>query len=231
NQWQLHQFKRLFYEASKTTIYYRNLFQDHSIDLQNLRDFSFLKILPVLTKEILRNNPHKFINENRRVVYISRTGGTTGAPLATPYDKESLQWATALMSRFFEQCGVEYGSRNVHMTGQPIVPLKESKQFWRYDFLGKSLYLSILHLHQKNFPNYWKRVLKHKPLYIFGYTSFIYDFAKLINENGLSGVVKLKGVFPSSEKLTSDIEQEISLAFSCEVYDHYGATEGIPLIT
>src|SRR5690606_18459414 len=63
------------------------------------------------------------------------------------------------------------------------------------------------------------------------YTSFIYDLARYVNSNNHSGEIVLKGVFPSSEKLTLEMRDEIERAFSCKVFDHYGSTEGIPLIT
>lgn len=231
HDWQLKQFKNLFGDAYDNTIYYKNIFEINGVDPRTIKNFDFLEMMPILTKAMLREHPEKFINNTRKIVYIAKTGGTTGAPLKTPFDANSSQLATAFISRFFEQVGVKYGDRNLHMTGQQIVPLTEKRKFWRTDFLGKSLYLSVHHLAPATFALYWNKILKFKPKYIFGYTSFIYDLARYVNDNFKSGELKLQGIFPSSEKLTKKMRDEMEKAFSCKIYDHYGSTEGIPLIT
>lgn len=231
HNWQLKQFKYVFGEAYDNTVYYKEIFDEIGINPRAIENFDFLKKLPILSKDMLRKAPEKFINNSRKIVYTAKTGGTTGAPLITPFDADSTQWAFAFLARFFEQVGVKYGDRNLHMTGQQVVPLTEKKKFWRTDFLGNSLYLSVHHLGPATFPLYWAKILKFKPKYIFGYTSFIYDLARYVNENKKSGQLKLQGVFPSSEKLTDIMRAEMERAFSCRVYDHYGSTEGIPLIT
>lgn len=230
-QWQLKQFKNVFGEAYENTEYYKLIFDNIGIDPRTFDDLNFLHQLPILTKDIIRANPDRFINQSRKIVYSARTGGTTGAPLITPFDAESTQWAFAFMTRFIEQSGVKYGDRNLHMTGQQVVPLSEKSKFWRTDFLGKSLYLSVHHLGPETFSAYWSKILSFKPKYIFGYTSFIYDLARYVNSNNKAGQLILKAVFPSSEKLTVEMRNEIEKAFDCKVFDHYGSTEGIPLIT
>lgn len=230
-KWQLKQFQLLFGEAYDQTEHYKKLFDSAGINPKKVKNFEFLEKLPILSKDLLRSDAEKFINKSRKIVYTAKTGGTTGAPLITPFDSESTQWAFALITRFFEQSGVKYGDRNLHMTGQQVVPINAKSRFWRRDFLGNSLYLSIHHLSPKNFSSYWQKITQFKPRYIFGYASFIYDLARLINENKLSGQLKLKGVFPSSEKLTVKMRSEMEIAFDCKVFDHYGSTEGIPLIT
>lgn len=229
--WKIQQFRKVFGEAYNNTAYYKRIFDEAGINPFTIENFDFLKKLPILTKSELRESPKDFINKERKIVYTAKTGGTTGAPLETPFDAESTQWASAYLTRFFQQVGVRYGSRNVHMTGQQVVPLNEKRKFWRTDMIGNSLYLSIHHLGPNTFTEYWSKILKFKPNYIFGYTSFIYELARYININNNSGKVKLKGVFPSSEKLTDDMRKEMMIAFDCHVYDHYGSTEGIPLIT
>jgi len=229
--WQVEQFRKVFGEAYENTEYYKLIFDKIGIDPRSIEDFSFLNQLPILTKDIIRSNPNIFINQSRKIVYTAKTGGTTGAPLITPFDAESTQWAFAFITRFIEQSGVKYGDRNLHMTGQQVVPLSEKSKFWRTDFLGKSLYLSVHHLGPETFSAYWSKILSFKPKYIFGYTSFIYDLARYVNSNNKAGQLILKAVFPSSEKLTLEMRNEIEKAFDCKVFDHYGSTEGIPLIT
>lgn len=230
-EWKISQFRKVFGEAYENTKYYKRVFDDININPREIENFDFLPKLPILTKDMLRENPEDFVNSAREIVYTAKTGGTTGAPLVTPFDAESTQWAFAFLARFFEQSGVRYGDRNLHMTGQQVVPLSEKKKFWRTDMLGHSLYLSIHHLSPKTFSSYWKKITKFKPKYIFGYTSFIYDLAKYVNDNNKSGQLKLQGAFPSSEMLTPEMRTEMEKAFDCNVYDHYGSTEGIPLIT
>ncbi len=231
HRWQIERFRRVFGEAAQNIPYYRRLFQDAGFQPGDLTDFAQLRELPFLYKHQIRENMDEFANPIRRAAYESHTGGTTGAPMATPWDLESIRWSFAIMDRFYQAAGVNCFDRSAHLAGQMIVPQREKKQFWRTSWVDKTVHFSIYHLEAQNMPLYFEKMRKFKPLWIEGYTSFIYDLAQWINTEGLSGKLRLAAVFPTTETLLPAIRDEIERAFGCPVFNHYGATEGITLIT
>jgi phenylacetate-CoA ligase len=230
-KWQIERFRLIFGEAVQNIPYYGRIFRDAGFRAEDLTDFSQLRQMPFLNKEQIRENMGEFANPAHKVVYESHTGGTTGAPLATPWDTESLQWSCAIMDRFYQSAGVSYWDRSAHLTGQMIVPHREKKKFWRYSRVDNTVFFSIFHLKPQNMPLYFEELRAYQPLWIEGYTSFIYDIARWINDEGLSGKLRLAAVFPTSETVTPTIREEIEKAFGCPVYNHYGSTEGSTLIT
>jgi phenylacetate-CoA ligase len=230
-KWQLERFRKIFNEAGECIPYYRKLFKDSGFRPQELTGFEQLRQLPFLYKHQIRENMHEFANCGRKSNFESHTGGTTGAPMATPWDLESLRLTCAIMDRFYLAAGVSYFQRSAHLAGQMIAPHREKRRFWRTSWVDKSVHFSIYHLNPKNLPLYFKKMQEFNILWIEGYTSFIYDLAQWINGEGLSGKLRLAAVFPTTETLTQTIRDEIERAFGCPVFNHYGATEGTALAT
>lgn len=231
HKWQIDRFRKVFSEAAQSIPYYRKLFRDAGFRPEDLTDFDQLRQLPFLYKHQVRENMDEFVNPARKTVLESHSGGTTGAPMATFWDLESLRWSCAIMDRFYLSAGVSYFDRSAHLAGQMVAPQREKKKFWRTSWVDSTVHFSIYHLNSQNMPLYFEKMQKFKVLWIEGYTSFIYDLAQWINAEGLSGKLKLAAVFPTTETLTPTIRGEIEKAFGCPAFNHYGATEGTTLIT
>lgn len=229
--WRLKRFGDVFGAAAKNVPYYKKIFRDSGFDPTALKRFEELQTLPMITKEDIRSDPQSFVDPTRKIIYVSKTGGTTGAPLVSPYDAESMQWAYALLDRFYITNGVMPRFRSLHLTGQQVVPHHETRRFGRRSYPLNALFLSVHHVNEECLPSYWGEILKFKPIWVDGYTSFVYELAQWVNRNNHSGELVLAGVFPTSELLTDGMRQSIETAFSTRVFDHYSATEGIPIIT
>ena len=61
--------------------------------------------------------------------------------------------------------------------------------------------------------------------FISGYSSMIYEVAKLANKMGLSGSFNLKMVKGTSEKIYDSYQEEVQKAFGQKMISEYGATE------
>ena len=88
-------------EAKEDVEYYRDLFLRIGFDPRfDLKDLSDLSLLPVLTKEDVRNNRAKMVS--RRHGYRSmnaETSGTTGQPLQMVVDESHLAFDAACVLR------------------------------------------------------------------------------------------------------------------------------------
>ena len=229
-RWQLRRFAEIFTEARRHVPYWRDLFREHDFDPAKIESFQELRRLPVLEKAQLRADPKAFINPTRKAVYVMRTSGTTGAPMSTPYCKDSLQWTSALMGRFYRSAGVTPKDRSIHLSMRKIVPHSDQEVPWRRNYVDNSLWFSLLHLKEENLPVFFEAMCDFRPLYLTGLPTFIGEIARWVNANGLAGRLRLAAVFTTSETLTPNLRESIETAFATRAYDQYGATEGALIV-
>jgi len=229
--WRVNRFRAVFSEAVSSIPYYKRIFRDAGIDPSAFHDFRQLRAFPFTEKQFLRDYPEDYINPQRKRAYMGLTGGTTGTPLASPHDAESMQYSFALHDRFYMQCGVRWETRSVYLGAKAIVQKDEQSQFCRHDYATGTLFMSMRHMSEKTMKNYMDTINAHSPQYMRGITSFMYDISKWIEENGYSGCVRIPFLFTTSETLTSKMRNTIEHAFAGRVFDYYGSTEGVPMIT
>lgn len=92
----LERLKGMLVHAYENTVYYKELFDTRGFSPYSFNEPSQLEILPVLTKEIIRNNQVALtasnIPEEKRS--LANTGGSTGTPMTFLRDRESiwLRW-------------------------------------------------------------------------------------------------------------------------------------------
>jgi phenylacetate-CoA ligase len=99
------------------------------------------------------------------------------------------------------------------------------------DHATRTLFMSMRHMSPRTLRDYVEEIKRHSPGYMRGITSFMYDIARWLNENGLSGDVRIPFLFTTSETLSDGMRQAIEQAFCGRVFDYYGSTEGVPMIT
>ena len=98
--------------------YYRDLFQEAGLDVEDIQNpADFLKI-PLLSKEKIRKAGRRLITRDPlRAGYSSSTGGSTGEPLYFYLDSSvgALRRANAL--RAYRWSGIDIGDRRAHLWG------------------------------------------------------------------------------------------------------------------
>ena len=229
--WRINRFRNIFVEAAANIPYYNYIFQESGIDPQAFDDFDLLRSLPLLEKQALRDQPAYYMHPKRKAVYVGLTGGTTGMPLASPHDAESMQYSFAMMDRFYMQCGVRWEEKSVYLGAKAIVSAREKSNFQRLDRATGTMFMSMRHMSSQTLLAYVEGIKAYSPQYIRGIASFLYDIARWIEENNHSGQVHIPFIFPTSETLSDDMRKTIERAFSGRVFDYYGSTEGVPIIT
>ena len=73
--------KKTLVHAYRHTVYYRALMDRIGFDPEEVSSPEDLKRLPVLTKELLKENYENLQADNIDNFYDVRTGGTTGKPI------------------------------------------------------------------------------------------------------------------------------------------------------
>ncbi len=217
----------LLRHCQDTVPYYRRLFADHRWSAEDFRHPADLAKLPLLTKDMIRQNPGDFISEKfapQDLAEIS-TGGSTGTPMRFFFDQAMQGVRRAHWWRWSEFAGVDlYSDRMVYCGGTPreggrgtvshravISPTRDR------------MHLGTTGMSDKVLDRFADEVVDFGADYLRGYASGCFLLARRLLERGKS--LKLKAVLTSSDTLYPQYRETMEKAFGCGVFDHYGQNE------
>lgn len=213
-------------QCYKNVPYYKQLFDELGLEPKDIQSpGDFLKI-PVLTKEIIRNNGKRMlsVDQSRKGIHAN-TGGSTGETLYFYKDKGTSGYGAANILRLNRWCGMEIGDSEAVFWGTPFDVRKSKKIVDTVkDYLQNTLYLSTFDMSEKTMLNYSQILRKFKPQFIRGYPSALYAFADFLKKNGITDI-KSKAVISTGEKSFSFQKELLKEMFSCDVYERYGCNE------
>ncbi|MDN5301104.1 MAG: hypothetical protein PWQ60_618 [Thermoanaerobacteraceae bacterium] len=228
--YQFKELMKLIRYAVTHSAFYRRLYA--GINTDQFKSIHDLKKLPIVTKEMLRQNINDIITIHKEQGVESNTGGTTGKSLIVYYTKEDIQKRMATLDYF----KLKHGFENMKMkratfNGKHIVPPdQKQKVFWRYNAAIKQMVYSSFHITEENIPYYIESLNKYKPDSIDGFISSIYDIASYIERHDIKLEFKPRVIFPTSETVTQEYREVIERVFKCKVRDQYASSEGAPFV-
>ncbi len=233
NDLQLNLLKDFLIHCYNNVPYYHNLFNEYKFDPQKITKIDEIKILPILTKEILRKNINLLVARNykKKDLLEFHTSGTTGKSLRVFYTKDCFRRHQAFLERQRRWAGVKAGDKVATFTGRIIVSDSKTKIFWRYNFWGKQLYFSTYHLHQENIKYYVDKLEEFNPKIIEGYPSAIYLISKWLKENNYHHKIHPKAILTTGETLLDYQKELIEDVFKIRTYNYYSSSEGAPFIS
>lgn len=227
---QLSKLRRLLQHASAHVPYYRNLFHKEGIDSHAIRSIDDLSHLPLLTKDMIRENPTAFLSEHvagKANLTKITTGGSTGTPMCYYFDAHMVGVRRATWWRWSKFAGVDlYKDRLVYCGGAPsrwIYPPESYRGIVNYE--RTMLTLSSAAMSDRVLDTYIDDIRIFRGDYIRGYASGLYMIARRLLERGTT--LPLKAALTSSDTLYPQYRECIEKAFQCQVYDHYGQNEDI----
>ena len=210
--------------------FYRELYD--GIDIESFTSIDDLKQLPIVTKEMIRQNIDDVITIPKAGASVGNTGGTTGKSLTVYNRKEDTQKRMAVLD-FFK---MKHGFYNMQMKkatfmGKHIVPPNQQKKvFWRYNGAIKQMVYSSFHITEENIPYYIESLNRFRPHSIDGFPSSMYDIACYIDRNDIKLDFRPIAIFPTAETVTSEHREIIERAFGAKVRDQYASSEGAPFV-
>ena len=224
--WQFIQLNKLLNHAYNNTIYYKNLFDKLGITPNDIKTTIDLRKLPILTKQIIRDNYHDLIAKNiHNFPHMQKsTGGSTGIPLTYILDKKSWSYTNANKIVSWEKVGYNYGDKFIAL-GSTSLFLNKKKSLKHYIFykLKKKIGLNGINMSNETCEKYVNIIKNEKIEFIYGYASAIYILSHYIIKNKIN--LKIKACFPTSEVLTENYRSHIIKAFNCDIIDCYGASD------
>lgn len=202
--------------------FYRAKMDSAGVGPEDFKSLDDIVKFPVLTKEELRENV-KMIQcyEGISGTKKAQTSGTSGQSLVFQRDNEWDARNRAAILRGYSWYGVN--------------PWDKNGYFWGYSIdKSKVLKIKILDFLQNRFRAFkydgveFERFITKlkKATFLEGYSSAIYQTAKIINKKGLSGQFSnIKMVKGTSEKIFDKYQIEVEKAFGVKMISEYGSTE------
>ncbi|MBM4835738.1 phenylacetate--CoA ligase family protein [Vibrio parahaemolyticus] len=208
--------------AYHNSSYYRSILDLHCYDPKIMYDIGFLSQLPILTKDILiekNEEIHTIKNYKFKKLFFSETSGSTGQALTFYKDERWDSYNRASISRGMKLFGVNVWDKNGY--------------FWGFNHRGFSLikvkFFDFLMNRFRLFSysdNLLEKFLNQcgNAKYLAGYSSMIYEVAKLANKKNiqLSNIKFIKG---TSEKIYDFYQDEVQRAFGQKIVSEYGSAE------
>jgi phenylacetate-CoA ligase len=208
--------------------FYRELYAQYGIQLSDIQNTGDLGKLPIVTKEMVRGNVHRFMPDTMKksdLVSLS-TSGTTGTPLSLFFEKSAIQKNYAFFARALDWGGVQIGDRSATFAGRTIVSASQAgPPYWRVNAVQNNTLFSSYHLSRENFPFYVDKLNSLRPRFIDSYPSALYVLAQYIDERKEPCEVRPKAIFTSSETLLPHQREIIQRVFESTIYDQYGSAE------
>lgn len=227
------QFKELMKLLNNTiekSKFYRNLYQ--GININSFKTINDLKSLPIVTKEMIRQNIEDIVTIPKKHCIESSTGGTTGKSLTVYFTKEDMQKRMAILDHFKMMHGFEnIKMKRATFSGKYIVPPNQQKKvFWRYNGAINQMLYSTMNISDENIPFYIKSLNDFKPAAIDGYISAIYDIANYMERKKMKLDFVPVAIFPTAETVTRQHRELIERIFRCKIRDQYASSEGAPFV-
>jgi phenylacetate-CoA ligase len=185
-----------------------------------------LTLLPILTKEELRDNILLSENINKRKLTKAKTGGTTGPPTVIYKDTDSRSFAWGSWYRWYIWMGINQGDPALTLWGSRTV-LSKSYSNILYNkitsALENNLTINSFKINDNSIDSIIRKILRKKPVIIKGYLSAILQVADYLNYKKIA--YSPKCISTTTETLLPPYREYIENTFNCKVYDQYASTE------
>ena len=225
--WQQERLSRILHRAVHEVPFYREQWAERRRrgDKASWED---LANWPILDKDTVRLNPRAFLVEscNPDKMFSELTSGSTNKPLDLWWSRETTRsWFALFEARWRRWYGLTRQDRWGMLGGKLIVPVSERRPpFWVWNAGMNQLYMSAWHIAPDLAHLYLDAILKHKVVYLYGYTSSMYALAVQALRLGRRDV-KMKVCIANAEPVFEYQKKAIEEAFQCKLRETYGMAE------
>ncbi|TCN85191.1 phenylacetate-CoA ligase [Vibrio crassostreae] len=214
--------KELLLFSYENSEYYRALFD--SIGYKHKYDdiLNFFPKLPISNKrELIDNNEsiHTYHSYDFSKLFFSETSGSSGEALTFYKDELWDSYNRASIYRGLSWFGVKPYERNGYFWGFNF----GKKQIIKVKILDSLMNRFRLFSYSKSDVEIFLKKLEGAS-YVHGYSSMIYEVAKIANKNDIS-LQNLKLIKGTSEKIYDHYHVDSLKAFGCKIVSEYGSAE------
>lgn len=222
------QLRHMISFAYSNVPYYHKLFNQLKLEPSDIKTIEDLEKLPILTKDIIKENLEDFkpVNMDTMKYSIEPTGGSTGNVFLFRLLRYDRFFGGAMMYRGWGYAGYELGDKMVFLAGSALGVGANSFIVKKTHEISRNIRkLSSFDMSTEDMRQYAKVINHFKPRFIRGYASSIHFFANLIDNEKVE-IITPQAIFTTAEKLMPYMRKNIENVFGCEVYDTYGLNDG-----
>lgn len=223
DQWQ--RFKRLLAHAYDNTNFYRQHFDAAQIRPDDIKKFTDLLRLPLLTKDNIRANKDAMIARNipQQKLVAKKTSGSTGVSVELFVDEDSAQWKRAVTISYDRWAGWDIGERIGAIWGNPQHNITWRTRL-RNALLERYTYLDTLKMNEEAMLAFYRELQDKTPAILFGHAHSLFLFARFLEVRNLSGIHP-RGIISTCMVLHDFERKTIEKVFGCRVTNRYGCEE------
>lgn len=216
--------RNILTHAQKQSPYYRDIFKNHDINIDNRFDISRLSQLPLLTRQQLQDNYEKILCRDAVKAQSDSSGGSTGQPVNFYHDASYASHSRALRLLFQSWMDIKSGDKTAIFWGADR-DLKDATPYEkRMNRLNRIKQLNSFAMTDDLIAGFIDEINCFQPKYIYGYASSLYHVTKFITEHKPL-TFQPKAVRSSAEMLYDFQRKKIESAFKTRVYNFYGSRE------
>lgn len=201
---------------------------------ETIQSFESFASLPILDRSDVASRSEEMVVGGPRnpSVSIARTGGSSGEPLTFYAFVGAASLGLAMMMRARRWWGIDFNERNALFIEHGLAfevgmksRIDRALHNVRESILNRRFF-SAYRMSEADMAGYYRDLLAFKPIYLIGYSTFLYLFAKYLAEKELSASpIGVKCIFYTSEMLYPWQRQVIEEVFHCPVVGEYGCKE------
>ena len=150
--WQNNELHRFVKHAYDHTVYYRELFDSLKLTPDDIRCKEDLRKIPLMTKEVVNEHYNELIpdNLNQFRYRLTRSGGTTGAPVQYYCDENVWGYVTAARIYHWKKTSYRYGDAFIALGSASLFSQKPSFARRIYDRMRNEHQLNCGNLTDEN---------------------------------------------------------------------------------
>lgn len=215
----------LIHHCFKNVPYYRRLFAEHGLKLQDIQGLSDLSKIPVLTKKTVKENGDLLVARNvplhRREP--AHTSGSTGTPLDFIVDSSCVPIERALAHRHLLWLGYGEGDK-VARFREPR--MSEATELAEVKGGGREMVISLLRGDEAEMQSIVAALQSFRPTFISAWPSGLYLLARWMRKRGIT-IHPPRYLVTSSENLYPHAKELIEEHLGAPVIDWYGQEESV----
>lgn len=223
---QLARLKGFLAGAAAHVPYYRSLFERSGFDVRDLTSIDDLRCIPLLTKQLIRENTQQLRSERASRLMRFNTGGSTGEPLVFYLGRDRVSHDIAAKWRATRWWEVDIGDREIVLWGSPIELGAQDRVRALRDRLLRSRLLPAFAMSPQQMSEYLQVIRSFGPRMLFGYASALARLARHARSAGFPlEDVGVRVVFATGETLYPDQRSIIEEVFDAPVANGYGSRD------
>lgn len=216
----------LIVHAYDNVPYYRRTLDKLKLTPGDIRSINDLSKIPILTKEIIRENSSDIISKihsSNKMRFLS--GGTTGEPLVSYKDKFAISCGMGAAYRGWSWGSYSMGDRYAMLWRSPETSAAFSNYSKRFvNLVRRNLFLYAFDLSDETLYNHAVQLRKFKPKVMRISPSGGYALAEFLKRKNIDDIHPTS-ILSTAEKLYDFQRRSIESQFGCRIFDSYGSNE------